>query len=76
VGNHDVISDFDGKQRNPLVVGNKLSDDIALRIKQCGQPQWQIAKPHRRSEQRVEARIGKQIKRRAEPLAMGPSWPM
>jgi len=76
VGNHDVIADFDGKQRSPLVVGNELSDDIALRIKQCGQPRRQIAKPYCRSKQRVEARIGKQIERGAEPLAMCPAWPM
>src|SRR5262249_17946446 len=76
VSNHDVIADFDGKQRSPLVVGNELSDDIAFRIKECGQMRRQIAKPHCRSEQRIETRIGKKMDRGAETLAMCPSWPM
>jgi hypothetical protein len=59
VGNHDVIANLDGKQWRPLVVGNELSNNVAVRPEQAGHVRGQIAEPYGWGKERVEAGVGK-----------------
>jgi hypothetical protein len=61
MGDHDVVADFDGKQKIPLRIRYELAESV---------------KRDRRGEERVEARVREQGDRGGEPTAMRPSRPM
>src|SRR5512143_3261751 len=76
MSNHDVVADFDGKQRVPLIVRNELCDNAALRLKQTRQALRQLTKWHRWGKEDIEARVRKQIERGGQSLGVCPAWPM
>ncbi len=71
VGDHDVIADFDDEQGGLSGIADELAEYAAPGFQDIRKTIRKFAESNRRRKQRVQPRIGGELDRGFQPLAMG-----